>query len=713
MKTRLNIKNFRIFDEDGAIFEINPITILTGCNSSGKSSAVKAIMLLNSFLSQIKKDIENGKEVDDFSKYKLDFTQYPMNLLGRFDKVVNNRSESRKITIEYTVYSLIISKDVNVKLVFSANENDDLNNGYLENITISIDEDIFYSSDKEENYSVCNMNMIKESCIDFIEIEFLIHHLYGLVSSYDIDGNITEAECKQKSGEIISYLKGLDRQRVKDIIKYVRVAKVKSPIVKKNVEVVEWSRNNKSLFKIPLLETLDELEKEEIKQFINKEFLCNVGEARSFLSNKIIDEFVNSEFNLFSEYFNHYENIFLDEVRSYNGFYKTPRIFEAYDYKISQDHINHNPENRPVFTFGLDENEDYVSICEDTKDNSDKLNREWEEWKNQPITFCEIYGMLMEWNDMSEHSDDGIYYSKTEGYDIHEKYCHRMFTILKHCIETFIKDTLCPDWCTNIEYVGSSRTKISRLYSLDAKDDFTDLLKRYFEAKTISFNNTIYNKEYITDNFINKWIKIFGIGDRLSVKYDEEGLGATIRLYKNSKDTIGKLLSDEGYGITQLVSILLQIESAILSAKGESVNGYYGAYYMRIDGYDYDKFHYEMKTICIEEPEIHLHPRYQSLLADMFVEAYQKYNIHFIIETHSEYLIRRLQVLVGNKDKDSELNIKNDDISIFYINSQLDVKNTGEPLVKHIKICEDGYLDDTFGTGFFDEASKLSKKLMF
>mgnify|MGYP003297928657 FL=1 len=58
MKTRLNIKNFRIFDEDGAIFEINPITILTGCNSSGKSSMVKAVMLLNSFLGQIKKDID-------------------------------------------------------------------------------------------------------------------------------------------------------------------------------------------------------------------------------------------------------------------------------------------------------------------------------------------------------------------------------------------------------------------------------------------------------------------------------------------------------------------------------------------------------------------------------------------------------------------------------------------------------------------------------
>ena len=57
MQTNLTIKNFRIFDEEGVLFEVNPITILTGSNSSGKSSAVKAILILNSFLEQIKKAI--------------------------------------------------------------------------------------------------------------------------------------------------------------------------------------------------------------------------------------------------------------------------------------------------------------------------------------------------------------------------------------------------------------------------------------------------------------------------------------------------------------------------------------------------------------------------------------------------------------------------------------------------------------------------------
>ena len=98
MKTNINIKNFRVFDDKGASFDINPLTILTGSNSSGKSSAVKAIFLLNSFLAQIKKAVVNGETIE-LDKYKLDFTKYPNNLLGRFDKVVNRNSNNKSISI--------------------------------------------------------------------------------------------------------------------------------------------------------------------------------------------------------------------------------------------------------------------------------------------------------------------------------------------------------------------------------------------------------------------------------------------------------------------------------------------------------------------------------------------------------------------------------------------------------------------------------------
>ena len=50
MNNKLIIKNFRVFDDNGVIIDIKPMTILTGCNSSGKSSIVKAAFLLNSFM---------------------------------------------------------------------------------------------------------------------------------------------------------------------------------------------------------------------------------------------------------------------------------------------------------------------------------------------------------------------------------------------------------------------------------------------------------------------------------------------------------------------------------------------------------------------------------------------------------------------------------------------------------------------------------------
>ncbi len=115
-------------------------------------------------------------------------------------------------------------------------------------------------------------------------------------------------------------------------------------------------------------------------------------------------------------------------------------------------------------------------------------------------------------------------------------------------------------------------------------------------------------------------------------------------------------------------------------------------------------------TIAVEEPEIHLHPKYQSLLADMFVDAYRERKTHFIIETHSEYLIRRLQLLVAGVETEQKLD--KDDVAISYIYTKDEAEKAGQPLVKNISICDDGYLDDTFGSGFFDEAPNLSRKLM-
>lgn len=89
-------------------------------------------------------------------------------------------------------------------------------------------------------------------------------------------------------------------------------------------------------------------------------------------------------------------------------------------------------------------------------------------------------------------------------------------------------------------------------------------------------------------------------------------------------------LSDVGFGLSQVLPVLV----ATIDAKSKS-------------------------SLLINQPEVHLHPSSQAQLADYFVS--ESIDKNFIIETHSEYLINRLRLLVSKGE------INKNEVSILYI----------------------------------------------
>ncbi|MBK6345968.1 MAG: AAA family ATPase [Bacteroidales bacterium] len=107
------------------------------------------------------------------------------------------------------------------------------------------------------------------------------------------------------------------------------------------------------------------------------------------------------------------------------------------------------------------------------------------------------------------------------------------------------------------------------------------------------------------------------------------------------------------------------------------------------------------KVILVEEPEAFLHPNWQSRLADFFVFCMTKYDIQFIVETHSSYLIQRMQYLVAKKEIDPER------INLLYFN-----KCSEDEKYYKINIRKDGILKENFGTGFYDETANLTAAIL-
>ena len=114
---------------------------------------------------------------------------------------------------------------------------------------------------------------------------------------------------------------------------------------------------------------------------------------------------------------------------------------------------------------------------------------------------------------------------------------------------------------------------------------------------------------------VSTWLKRMGVAESIELK--QLGHSSRYELIVHN-DGIASNLRDVGIGVSQVLPVLTL---AYFAKRGS--------------------------TILLEEPEIHLHPLAQSVLADLFVKVAKERGIQFIVETHSEHIFRRMQTLIA------------------------------------------------------------------
>lgn len=135
-------------------------------------------------------------------------------------------------------------------------------------------------------------------------------------------------------------------------------------------------------------------------------------------------------------------------------------------------------------------------------------------------------------------------------------------------------------------------------------------------------------------------------------------------------------ISNVGYGVSQALPVLVE---TLARNKGE----WFG----------------------MQQPEIHLHPKAQAAVGELFFNENYNQNKKFIIETHSDYIIDRFRYCLNRKHKEVATDKKIDAQVLFF--ERTDEGNQ----IHRIEIKEDGAYDEnqpkSFREFFINEELKL------
>lgn len=228
-------------------------------------------------------------------------------------------------------------------------------------------------------------------------------------------------------------------------------------------------------------------------------------------------------------------------------------------------------------------------------------------------------------------------------------------------------------WVRRVKYLGPLREEPRATYPrqrsniafapLGIKGEFFASFLHQNQAKQRRFPLPDNSSEILTlKEALNRWLQYLHIAQSVDVLTSGR-LGLELQID-------GKNVTSVGTGVSQLLPVLVV---CLWAAEGT--------------------------LTLIEQPEIHVEPGAQQLLAE-FLLTVARSGRQLLIETHSEYLITRLRLLTARDPAAA------DDFAIYFAEQR-----DGQSSFRKVQVDSAGGIED-WPAGFFDQAATDSRALM-
>ncbi|MDP2644050.1 MAG: DUF3696 domain-containing protein [Desulfobacterales bacterium] len=244
-------------------------------------------------------------------------------------------------------------------------------------------------------------------------------------------------------------------------------------------------------------------------------------------------------------------------------------------------------------------------------------------------------------------------------------------------------------FASSLKYLGPLRDAPKPLYPLAPGADPYDVglrgehtasildlhkNKKVRYIPSVNFKDPVIDRKTVTRSLeaaVIDWLQYLSVA-RIVNSRDRGKLGHELKVGLSNSDSTYDL-THVGVGVSQVLPILVMC----LLADADS-------------------------TMVFEQPELHLHPKVQTLLGDFFLSM-ALCNKQCIVETHSEYIIDRLRFRIAAASPKKELNSQT---KIYFVE-----KPSNGSSFREVAINEYGAISE-WPEGFFDQSQQQAEEIL-